>query len=141
MPNLRSAHSDHEEDQKRARHDGHQVGHEKKTRSAHDFQVQPSAQAEAHRAEWRHHRYRDRHSGQDRHAIAASAANHHRTRQTRQQPNSQVEQIGIRAGQDLGRSGMKRQQLNQETRKGDRDRDADKKIEHRLDSQVEIAQG
>ena len=57
--------------------------------------------------------------GSDSHAIAPSAANHDRTRQTRQQPNPQVEQIGIRASKDLSRSGMKRQQPNQKPGKSD----------------------
>ena len=64
--NFRSAHSDQEEDQERARHDGDQVGQEKKTGSTHDFQVQAAAQTEAHRAERRHQCYRDGNSGQVR---------------------------------------------------------------------------
>ena len=139
--NLRSAHPDQQEDQERAGHDGDQVGQEKKTCSAHDFQVQAAAQTETHRAERWHQCYGDSDSGKGRHAIAPSAANHDRTRQTGQQRNPQVEQIGIRSSDDFRRSGMKRQQPNQETRKHDGYRDAGEKVEYCFDPQVKIAHG
>ena len=115
--NLLSVHSDQQEDKERARHNGDKVGQEKKTCSAHDFQVQAAAQAETHGAERWHQRYGDSDSGEGGYAFAASAANHDRTRQTGQQRNPQVEQIGIRPSDDLGRNGMKRQQPNQESPK------------------------